>query len=342
MPGGSTRDERKALERLRRRAVSLLQQGMPADGVADRVGADRSTVYRWARRYNEGGLAALSGSKATGRPPKLSLAEVTKLRAWIVGSNPRQLQFEFALWTREMVAELICREFGVVMSVSAVGRLLRRIGLSPQRPLWRAYQADAEAVQRWKTEEFPRIRAEAKAVKALVFFGDEAAVRSDYHAGTTWGEFGRTPVASTTGARHRVNMISAVSPQGKLHFRLVENNVDADAFIAYCEALRDDYRGRIIYLVVDGHSAHRATKTKEWVAAQHGQFKLFYLPGYSPQLNPDEWIWKNVKHDRIGRAGITSLEDLRCKAAAALRRIAEAPSLIMAFFRDPDLRYITA
>ena len=338
--GGLSRDERKAIERLRRRAMVLLQQGMVADDVADRVGVDRSTVYRWARSYNEGGLGALGGSKATGRPPKLSMTAVTKLRAMIVESDPRQLQFEFALWTREMVAALIQREFDVVMSVSAVGRLLRRIGLSPQRPLWRAYQANPDAVERWKLEQFPAIRAEAKAAKALVFFADEASVRSDYHGGTTWGEVGHTPVVATSGARHRVNMVSAVSPQGKLHFRLVGPTIDADAFIAYCEALRCDYPGRKIYLIVDGHPAHRATKTKEWVAAQSDHFKLFFLPGYSPQLNPDEWVWKNVKHDRIGRAGITSLDDLRSKATAALQRLAEIPGLVRAFFRDPDLSYI--
>ena len=277
MPGGATRDDRKALERLRRRAITLLHQGMTAAAVADRVGTDRSTVYRWARRFNTGGLTALQGTKASGRPPKLTLTQITKLRALIVGADPRQLQFEFALWTREMVAALIERDYEVTMSPSAVGRLLRRIGLSPQRPIWRAYQSDPEKLRRWRTEEFPRIRAEAKAAKALVFFGDEASVRSDYHGGTTWGEVGHTPVVSTTGARHRVNMISAISPRGKLHFRIVDGGVDADAFIAYCQALQADYPGRKIYLIVDGHPAHRATSTKQWVATQGDRFKLFYL-----------------------------------------------------------------
>ncbi|MHB1930384.1 MAG: IS630 family transposase [Acidimicrobiales bacterium] len=234
------------------------------------------------------------------------------------------------------------REYGVTMSPSAVGRLLRRIGLSPQRPIWRAYQSDPEKVQRWRTEEFPRIRAEAHAANALVFFADEAGVRSDYHGGSTWGEVGHTPVVSSTGARHRVNMISAISPQGKLHFRIVDGSVDADAFIAYCQALQADYRGRKIYLIVDGHPSHRATRTKEWAAAQGDRFKLFYLPGYSPFLNPDEWVWKNVKHDRIGRAGITSHEDLRSKAAAALARLAAMPGLLRSIFRDPHLQYIHA
>ena len=274
------------------------------------LGFKASTVYRWAKMYAEGGLEALEGRKAVGKPPKLTLTQVTRLRALIVGVDPRQLRFEFALWTREMVGELIGREFGVVMSPSAVGRLLRRVGLSPQRLLWRAYQANPDAVERWKAEEFPAIRAEAARVGGVVFFQDEASVRSDYHGGTTWGEVGHTPVVATTGARYRE--------------RLLADNPD-----------------RPVFLVCDGHPSHRAKRTKEWVQSMGGRLKLFFLPAYSPQLNPDEWVWKNVKHDRVGKAGITSHDDLRHKAVAALQRLADTPNLVRAFFGDPDLAYIT-
>jgi transposase len=337
---GLTKEERVVQAAVRRRAIEMCVAGVPANDVADTLRVDRSSVFRWKKEYAAGGLAALKPTTAAGPATKLTGSQIGELRALIVGADPRQFGFAFALWTRDLVAELIEVRFGVVMSASAVGRMLRREGLSPQRPLWRAYQADPAKVERWKTEEFPAIAAEAKAAGGLVFFGDEAAMRSDYHGGTTWGEVGHTPVVATTGARHRVNMISAVSPQGKLHFRLVEGIVDADAFIAYCGALAADYAGRPVYLIIDGHPAHRAKATKEWVAAQKGRIKLFYLPGYSPQLNPDEWVWKNVKHDRVGRAGITSLDDLRRKAVTALQRIADTPALIKGFFGDPDLSYI--
>ena len=305
------------------------------------LGVDRSTVFRWVKSYNEGGLSALKEKKALGKPPKLNVSQVAKLRTLILGADPRQLRFQFALWTREMIAELILREFDVEMSLSAVGRMLRRIGLSPQRPLWRAYQANPDAVERWKSEEFPAIRAEAAKVGAAIFFQDEASVRSDFHGGTTWAEVGRTPVVKTTGARYSVNMISAVSAQGKLHFMLVEGTVDSDVFIGYCERLLHDNQGKPVFLIVDGHPSHRSKRTKEWVASMEGRLRLFYLPGYSPQLNPDEWVWKNVKHDRIGRAGVTSFEDLREKAVGALERLAGMPELVRSFFRDPDLHYIT-
>jgi transposase len=170
---------------IRIRAVEQIQAGAHPEDVAKSLGLTRSTVFAWVAKFREGGIEALRAKPVPGRPPKLSGAQLRKLYALIVGANPRQLQFEFSLWTREIVREVIRREFGVALSAVSVGRLLRTIGLSPQRPLFRAYQQDPEAVERWKTQDYPAIRAEAKKLGATIYFADEAAVRSDYHAGTT-------------------------------------------------------------------------------------------------------------------------------------------------------------
>jgi transposase len=276
-----------------------------------------------------------------GRPPKLTGEQMRRLYTLVVGTDPRQLQFAFALWTRQMVRTLIRREFGVSLSAVSVGRLLRTLGLSPQRPLWRAWQADPEAVARWKNEDFPAIRAAAKAEGATVYFADEAGIRSDYHAGTTWAPVGRTPVVKATGARHSLNMISAVTAQGLLRFSAYTGSFTAAMFIDFCTRLLADTDGPV-YLVLDGHPTHKAKIVKEFVASTEGRLKLFVLPAYSPQLNPDEWVWKNVKHDRVGRTSVTSAEEFKAKALAALRRLQKMPHLVRAFFADPDLRYITA
>lgn len=333
----------KAEEQLRVRRYAVEQvtlKGARVEDVAAALGYGRSTIFWWVKKYSGAGMSALETKVRSGRPPKLDAKQQAKLRKYIVGVDPRQLRFEFALWTREMVAELIEREFNVVLSLSAVGRMMRRMGLSPQRPLWRAYQANPDAVEHWKTTEFPAIKAKAAKVGGLVFFQDEASVRCDFHAGTTWGVVGQTPIVKTTGARYRVNMLSSVSAQGKLHFQLVEGNVDSDVFIAYCERLLHDHPDRPVFLIVDGHPAHRSSKTKEWVASTNGRLQLFSLPAYSPQLNPDEWVWNNVKAARIGRAGVKSLDDLRMKAQAALERLVALPNIVRSFFHDPDLRYI--
>jgi transposase len=187
----------------------------------------------------------------------------------------------------------------------------------------------------------PAIRAAAEAAGAVIYFADEAGIRSDYHAGTTWSPAGQTPVVKNTGARYSVNMISVVSAQGALRFAVYEGSTNAATFIDFCKRLLHDAPGPV-YLIVDGHPAHRATATKEFAASTQGRLKLFFLPGYSPELNPDEWVWKNVKHDRIGKTGVISKQDLKSKAVGALRRLQKRPGLVRAFFADPHLRYITA
>lgn len=329
------------LEVMRVRAVEAIEAGTHPEDVATSMGMARGTVYMWLAKYREGGKGALAARPVPGRPPKLSGSQLRRLYTLVAGTDPRQLQFEFALWTREMVRELIRREFGVGLSAVSVGRLLAKLGLSPQRPLWRAWQADPEAVARWQSEEFPAIRAAAKAEGATIYFADEAGIRSDYHAGTTWAPIGRTPVVKATGARHAVNMISAVTAQGALRFTVFQGTCTAKVFIDFCKRLLHDASGPV-YLVVDGHPTHKAKATKAFVASTGGRLKLFTLPAYSPQLNPDEWVWKNVKHDRIGRTSVTGPDDLKAKATAALRRLQRLPALVRGFFADPHLRYITA
>jgi transposase len=333
--------DHKTLEALRIRAVGQVGEGAHPEDVAAALGLHRKTVYGWLAKYREGGKDALKARPVPGRPPKLAGPQLSRLYALIVGQDPRQMQFEFALWTREMVREVIRREFGVALSVVSAGRLLHKLGLSPQRPLHRAYQQDPEAVARWKKETYPAIRAAAEAAGAVIYFADEAGIRSDYHAGTTWSPVGQTPVVKNTGARYSVNMISVVSAKGALRFAVYEGNTNAALFIDFCKRLLHDAAGPV-YLIVDGHPAHRATATKEFAASTEGRLKLFFLPGYSPELNPDEWVWKNVKHDRIAKTGVTSKQDLKAKAIGALRRLQKRPGLVRAFFADPHLRYITA
>jgi transposase len=332
--------DHKTLEVLRMRAIEQVAAGAHPEEVAVIMGFHKNTVYGWLAKAREGGKDALKAKPVPGRPPRLNATQISKLYGLIVGADPRQLSFEFALWTRDMVREVIRREFGVALSVVSVGRLLRTMGLSPQRPLHRAYQQNPEAVEAWKREQFPAIRAEAKKAGATVYFADEAGIRSDYHAGTTWAPVGRTPVVANTGARFSINMLSAVSAQGALRFMLHDGTVNATVFIEFCKRLLEDAGGQV-FLIVDGHPSHRARAVATFVAATQGALRLFFLPGYSPELNPDEWVWKNVKADRIGKIGVTSKDDLKTTATGALRRLQKLPALVRGFFHDPHLAYIT-
>jgi transposase len=334
--------DHKTLEQVRIRVVRQIEDGANPEYLAGALGFARSTVFGWMARYREGGLDALKARPVPGRPQKISGPQLRQIYALIIGNDPRQLAFEFALWTREMVRDLIRREFKVRLSVVSVGRLLRKLGLSPQRPLWRAYQQNRVAVERWKNEDYPAIRAEASAMGATIYFGDEAGVRTDFHSGTTWAPVGQTPVVRTNGTRDSINLISALSAQGALRFSTYVGKFESAIFINFCKRLMHDTNG-LVFLIVDSHPVHRSKAVKDFVASTQGRLRLFHFPAYSPELNPDEWVWKNVKADRIGRAGIDQAKgNLRAKAVAAMRRLQRLPCLIRGFFVDANLRYIAA
>lgn len=206
--------DHKTREKIRIRAVKLVEQGHSPEQVIKALGFHRSCIYEWLAKYREGGTSALETKPLAGRPKKIDGRQMKKIYDIVTMKNPLQLKFELALWTRDMVRDLIRDKFGVRLSLVSVGRMLKKMGLSPQKPLHRAYQQDPELVQPWIENEFPKIKKMARKARADIYFGDEASVRSDYHSGTTWALKGQTPVVQTTGARFSVNMISAISPSG--------------------------------------------------------------------------------------------------------------------------------
>lgn len=300
----------------------------------------RSTFYKWQQLYRAGGAEALAavGANRAGSP-KLTEAQVRQLWTWVVTTDPRQFGFECALWTRPIIGEVIGREFGVTMTPQGVGKLLRRIGLSPQRPLYRAYQQNPDLVAEWKAVTFPRIRDEARAEGAELYFVDEAGVRTDHHAGTTWAPVGRTPVVQVTGERDSANMISAVSPRGELKFDVFRGRFNAAKFVEFLKDLVHDTT-RPVYVIADNVSTHKAKLVTDYISTTEGKLKLFFLPPYSPELNPDEWVWKNLKHDRVGKRPVRRKTEFFELVVRSLEELQQLPDVIRGFFQDPALAYI--
>lgn len=329
----------------KRAAVRMLQSGANADTVAEAFEVSRAIVYRWQQKYKNGGDSALEIKKAPGRTPSLTLEQRGKIFALIKDSNPLQMNIDFGeLWTRKNVQEMIRREFGVELSRVQVGRILNDIGLSPQKPLYRSYKQKLDLVDEWKNVVYPEIRRRAAAEGAEILFGDEASVRTDHHSGTTWAPVGQTPVVRDSGDRKAVKMISAISSKGLLRFQVREGSMNAGSFIDFLKSLLRSVGPKKIFLIVDGSSIHKAKKVKAFLAKEEvkDRLEIFILPGYSPELNPDEWVWNNVKNTRLGRAVSHDKNDLKSKAIGALRRLQKTPALIRSFFLDPDLAYIAA
>jgi transposase len=326
-------------EQIRKRAVSRVLDGESPEVVIESLGFHRSRIYDWLNQYRQRGEAGLETRPIPGRPKKFDDALWADELRELIRSDPRQLDFHDALWTRAMIRELLRRHFKAKVSERTVGNILKRLDITVQRPRLKAVEQDPEIVQRWLNENWPAIRAAAKADNAVIFFGDESNLRSDAHRGTTWGVKGETPVVPKTGRRFSLNLISAVSPLGELRFMVTDQRVNASVFIDFLRRLLVNAE-RPIYLVLDGHPVHRSKKVRDFVARQDGRLKLFFLPPYSPELNPDELVWNVVKGQVSGKTVVEDKQTLHRLVRSALIRLQRSTDKLRKLFHEPNVTYI--
>jgi transposase len=329
------------LETIRLMAIERVREGEAPATVIASYGFNRTTIYKWLKAAMQPGVGirALRSTKATGRPRTLTATQERQVFRWINGRDPRQYGLDFGLWTRTVVAQLVAQRFGVKMGVTAVGELLAKLGLTPQKPLQRAYQRDPEAVERWQRETFPAIAREAKKQGGTVFFWDESGFRADTVHGKTWGVRGHTPVVHRPGQRQSFSAASALAANGAFWFCTYSGALKAELFITL---LRQFMRGRRkpVHLVLDSLPAHKTARVREYVASTKGRLTLHFLPGYAPDLNPDEWVWSHVKRTGAARRPLRAGETLREKVEEQLAQLKCMPHLIRSFFRAPSVAYI--
>ncbi len=325
-------------ETIRRLAVQRVKEGAAPSAVITSYGLCRTTIYKWLTAERRGGAAALIARKHPGRKPALAPRQKLQVRRWINGKDPRQYGFDFGLWTRQIVAALIAQKFGVRVGVTAVGRLLAELDITPQKPLRRAYERDPVAIKRWTTTVFPRLRARATHAGAKIFFLDEAGVRSDQVLGRTWGLRGHTPEVPTSGRRQSVSAISAVNARGEFWYEIYTERLNAPRFV---ELLTHFMRGRKrpVFLVLDGHPAHIANAVAQYVQRLAGRLELHFLPGYAPELNPDEFVWNHLKRQGVSKTPLRRDESLRSRVQSDLARIQSRPALVRSFFHAPSVAY---
>ena len=323
---------------MRKNAVAAVQSGESPEHVAKVFNVHRSRVYEWLAWYRSGGWDALKDNPRKGRPSKLKGGMMKWVYKAITGGTPLNYRFEFALWTRKQVAMLIERQFGIQLSVTSVGRLLGQLGLSVQKPLFRASERDESKVEFFLNQKYPMIKKLAKRMGAEIWFQDESGVSAVHNKGTTWGKKGETPVVNEgTGARARFNIISAITARGELRFTVVEGRVASDVFIEFLKKMMADSSKPII-MIVDGASFHKSKKTRQYVRSQGDNLKMFFLPPYAPELNPDEQVWNQLK-SRIGKAAIEGKVDLKAKIYRFMFQIQKSIRLIRSFFSHKDTKY---
>lgn len=331
--------DHQSLETLRLLAVRrVVQDGERPSEVMRSLGLCRTAIYPWLRAYRRKGQAALLRRKACGPRPKLTAKQRQQVRRWIIGKDPRQYGFSFGLWTRQIVAQLIEEKFGIRLQLTAVGRLLARLEITPQKPLRRAYERDPKAVSQWLQRDYPRLRRRARKHRATIFFLDEAGFSSEPNLGRTCGLKGQTPVVQTTGQRQKVNAISAVSAKGGFWSQVYTGMLNAKRFVQFLKDFRRGGRGKV-FLVVDGHPSHRAKVVAEYVAACRGEVELHFLPPYAPDLNPDEFVWQHTKTNGVAKQPLQRNESLKQRVQDDLSAIKASPKLVRSFFGAPSVVY---
>ena len=330
--------DHQTLEALRMRAVKQIQNGESPEVVASAIGINRTTIYDWLSKYRNGGWHRLKAKPLSGRPPKLEGRSLRWIFETVTSKNPMQLNFVFALWTREMIAELIKRRFKVRLSHVSVGRLLAQMGITCQKPLHRALQRNEALVRQWLKKEYPQIKKKAIKLGAEIQFGDAASIRSDHHSGKTWGKKGETPVVISTGARYSLSLISTVTARGKMRFMIKEGGVNSTVFIGFLKRLLVGMK-RPIFLIVDPGSAQVSKQTKAFVESLKGKLCLFYLPPYSPHLNPDELVWNHLKNHTVGRMAMTDKREFKSKVTGSLRALQKNQQKVASFFQKDSLKY---
>jgi transposase len=331
--------DHQSLETLRLIAVRrVTEEGEQPSEVMRSLGMCRTSIYPWLRAQQRAGPAALRMRKACGPRPKLTAKQRQQVRRWIVGKDPRQYGFHFGLWTRQIVAHLLAEKFGVSLKLTAVGRLLAGLNITPQKPLRRAYERDPKAVAQWRARDYPRLRRRARQHGAAIFFLDEAGFSSEPNLGRTYGLKGQTPVVKTTGQRQKVSAISAISAKGGFWSQVYTGMLNAGRFVEFLKDFRRGGRGKV-FLVVDGHPSHRAKVVASYVARCRGALELHFLPPYAPDLNPDEFVWQYAKTNGLAKKPLLRDESLKDRVGSDLSAIKARPKLVRSFFGAPSVGY---
>ena len=326
---------------VRRLAVKAVRAGLRQTAAAKTYGVSLRAVHKWVAIDKVGGLRALKPKRRgrrLGQGGRLCATQAQHIRSVIVGKMPDQLKLPFYLWTRAAVACLITRTYGLTVSLTTVGRYLRAWGMSPQKPVRRAYERNDAAIATWLSKEYPAIARQARRDGATIYWGDEMGLRSDHVTGTSYAPLGQTPVVRATGQRFGCNMLSAITNKGGLSFMVFQGKFKTPVFVAFMQRLLKQIAGKIC-LIVDGHPVHKSGAAMRFVTRHKKRLRLMRMPGYCPELNPDELLNQDVKTNGLGKNRPTNRTELMAIVRSHLYRRQKQPQVITNLFREKHVRY---
>jgi transposase len=324
------------LRKIAVKAVNL--HGYSPETVIEVLDLSRSCIYDWLNRFDEGGYDALDTCKAPGMPAMITPVMEKWLSDTVINLTPEDFGYDTQLWTCEILAEILSGRFLINVKSSTVNQHLKDIGLSYQKPRYRPLEQDDDEVERFLNEKFPMIQELAIRIGADIGFEDESGVDLRQHSGKTWGAVGKTPEVIVTGKRGNFNVLSVVTNDGKLQFSIKDQTINSDVYIDFLGQLIRN-REKPLILFTDHASFHKSKKVRTFVRSNRNKIRIYFFPKYSPELNPDEQVWEEIKDNRIGRQPVKNKADLKKKLNSALRSLQHNVSRVKSFFQLPETKY---
>ena len=327
----------KTIEEKRRTSIELRKTGMSRKAIGSIVGAHADTVGRWLK-LDKQSLALKKRGRKPGSQKQLSDEQEKKIKRLIIDKTPDQLKLAYALWTRQSVRELILQESGLDLSVRTVGNYLKRWGMTPQKPQKRAYEQRAPEVKRWLQERYPQIKKQAYQEKAEIYWGDETGLRNNCQHERGYAPKGKTPVIDINVNSESINMISAVTNQGKVRFRVFEGTMNADILIDFMMRLINRSTKKV-YLILDNLRVHHCKPVKQWLEEHKRMIQVFYLPAYSPELNPDEYLNCDLKRGVHSGIPARNKDQLKQKTRSHMQMLQRKPGRVRKYFEHQNIKY---
>ena len=330
-------------EQLRKQVVRLRKVGKTYKEIGEVVGIHYTNACKIFKAYEKHGQSAINAKKRgrkTGSCRTLDPEQEKRLKKAIIDKTPDQLKFPFALWTRRAVQQLIKQLFTIDMPIRTVGEYLNRWGFTPQKPLRRAYEQNPKLVQKWLDEDYPAIAAKAKKEDAEINWGDETGLCSDSQHGRSYAPRGQTPAIRLNAKKERVNLISSITNQGKVRFMIYNQTMNSQTFIKFCTRLIKD-ADKKVFLILDNLRVHHSHIVKDWIDQNKEKIELFFLPSYSPELNPDEYLNCDLKAGVHSGTPARSKSELKSKALSHLRMLQKKPRRVAKYFKHPKITYAT-
>jgi len=331
----------EAQQQIRNQAIRLKKSGRTYKEISEITCVHVSTIARWYKMYQRKGANAIRIKKRgrrMGSCRTLTLEQERQIQKTIYDKCPDQLKFPFALWTRKAVQQLIKRFWSIDMPVRTVGEYLKRWGFTPQKPLRRAYKQNPEAVKKWLDEEYPAIATKAKKERAEIHWGDETGLCNESYHGRSYAPRGQTPAIRLHPRCKRVNLISTVTNQGKVRFMVYEDKMNSETLMKFLKRLIKESTKKIL-LIIDNLKVHHSYIVKDWLKKHKEQIEVFYLPSYSPELNPDEYLNCDLKVGVHSKTPVKTRDQLKNNAISHLRKLQKSPDRVRRYFNHRKIAY---